>query len=104
MEEKIPYDELIYIKTEILDPIRDTLPTDKANAVFKSYQRLFPDDKQPQPCTCSSASKYWGDFIKRSKEKIEILLAEYNKPKVDLVEPKDDIIFAPSKKSRKSKS
>jgi len=111
MIEKIPYDELVYIKTQILDPIGDTLPTDKANAVFKSYQRLFPDDKQPQPCTCSSASKYWAEFIKRSREKVTELLAEYNKPKIEektieenLVESKNDIIFAPSKKGRKSKS
>lgn len=97
MEDKIPYDELVYIKTEILDPIRDTLPTDKANAVFKSYQRLFPDDKQPQPCTCSSASRYWGDFIKRSKEKVEILLQEY------LDTQKKDVNVISAKKSRKVK-
>ncbi len=95
MEEKIPYDELIYIKTEILDPIRDTLPTDKADAVFKAYQRLFPEDKQPRPCTCSSASKYWGDFIKRSKEKVEILLQEY------LDTQKKDVNVISAKKGRK---
>jgi len=95
MIEKIPYDELVYIKTEILDPIKDTLPTDKANAVFKSYQRLFPDDKQPQPCTCSSASRYWGDFIKRSKEKVEILLQEY------LDTQKKDVNVISAKKGRK---
>jgi hypothetical protein len=95
MEDKIPYDELVYIKTEILDPIRDTLPTDKADAVFKAYQRLFPEDKQPRPCTCSSASKYWGDFIKRSKEKVEILLQEY------LDTQKKDVNVTSSKKGRK---
>jgi len=103
MIEKIPYDELVYIKTQILDPIRDTLPTDKIDAVWNAYQRLFPEDKNPKPCSCSSSGKYWADFIKRSKEKIEILLVEYQTPKEDLVEPKDDIIFTPAKKGRKVK-
>jgi len=100
----IPKDELLYIKLEILDPIKDTLPTDKIDAVWNAYQRLFPEDKNPRPCSCSSAGKYWNDFIKRSKEKIEILLAEYDKPKEDLVEPKDDITFTSAKKGRKVKS
>ena len=107
----IPKDELLYIKLEILDKIKDTLPTDKADAVWNAYKRLFPEDNQPRPCTCSSAGKYWNDFIKRSREKVTELLAEYDKPKVEektveenLVESKNDIIFAPSKKGRKSKS
>ena len=107
----IPKDELLYIKLEILDPIKDTLPTDKIDAVWNAYQRLFPEDKNPRPCSCSSAGKYWNDFIKRSREKVIELLAEYDKPKVeektieeDLAVSKNDIIFAPSKKSRKSKS
>lgn len=93
--EKIPYDELVYIKTQIFDKIHDTLPTDMANATFTAFKRLFPQDTMSQPCTCSSAGKYWGEIIKRSKEELEKQLAEY------LVAQEEDVNLSKSKKSRK---
>jgi len=77
MSDKIPYDELVYIKTQILDKIKDSLPSDMAGAVFTAFKRLYPTDTMSQPCTCSSAGKYWRDIIQRSREEIEKQLAEH---------------------------
>ena len=77
MSDKIPYDELVYIKTQILDKIKDSLPSDMAGAVFTAFKRLFPSDTTIQPCTCSSASKYWRDIIQRSREEIEKQMKEH---------------------------
>ena len=90
--EKIPHEELIYIKTQILDKIKDSLPTDMADAVFKAFKRLFPQDTMSQPCTCSSAAKYWKQIIDRSRVELDRLLAE---PIVEenVVASKNDIKF-----------
>ena len=96
----IPKEELIYIKTQILDKIKDSLPTDMADAVFKAFKRLFPQDTMSQPCTCSSAAKYWKQIIDRSRVELDRLLAE---PIVEenVVASKNDITFRESKKTKR---
>ena len=96
----IPKEELIYIKTQILDKINDSLPTDMADAVFKAFKRLFPQDTMSQPCTCSSAAKYWKQIIDRSRVELDRLLAE---PIVEenVVASKNDITFREPKKTKR---
>jgi len=103
--EKIPHEELIYIKTQILDKIKDSLPTDMADAVWNAFKRVFPNDGMSRPCSCSSAGKYWGEIIKRTKEEVERLLAEPVVEEKQVEENLDivtkDITFRPSKKKGK---
>ena len=96
----IPKEELIYIKTQILDKIKDSLPTDMADAVFKAFKRLFPQDTMSQPCTCSSAAKYWKQIIDRSRVELDRLLAE---PIVEenVVASKNDITLREPKKTKR---
>ena len=106
--EKIPHEELIYIKTQILDKIKDSLPTDMADAVFKAFKRLFPQDTMSQPCTCSSAAKYWREIIDGSRNEVTRLLAEpvveEKQVEENLVTSKNDITFAPERKKKNKKS
>ena len=102
MENRIPKDELLYLKIEILDKIGQTLDTRFTDAVWNGFRRLFPTDTMNRPCSCGSAGKYWAQIIERSRVEVSKLLAEYeNEVKVDLVKPEDSITFTPSKKSKK---
>ena len=95
MSDKIPYEELMYLKLEIFDKIRDSLPTDLANPIFTAFKRLYPTDTMSQPCTCSSAGRYWKDIIDRSRVEIEKQMAEH------LATPKEDINVTPAKKGKR---
>lgn len=106
--EKIPHEELIYIKTQILDKINEQLSTDMLDAVWNAFKRLFPNDGMSRPCSCSSAGKYWREIVDRSRNEVTKLLAEpvveEKQVEEDLVTSKNDITFAPERKKKNKKS
>ena len=103
MENRIPKEELLYMKVEILDKIGPTtLDSRFVDAVWNGFRRLFPTDTMNRPCSCGSAGKYWAQIIERSRVEVSRLLAEYeNEVKVEVVEPENGITFTPVKKSKK---
>ena len=60
---------------ELSNSIRSYIPEDKASTVWDLSQKI-ENTKQPQPCTCASASSTWlkavtviRDYIKNNTDK-----------------------------------
>lgn len=43
---------------QIVESVRDRIPTDKANAVWYLHNKIL-GTKEKQPCTCASSGKHW---------------------------------------------
>jgi len=59
---------------EVIIPIKEFLPDNQLRFVWDSYMRL-EERREPQPCSCGSAAKYWAaavtslkQFIKETEE------------------------------------
>lgn len=51
-------------------PIKEFIPDSHLSLIWNFYMRL-EGRREPQPCSCASAGKYWGAAVSRLKEFIK---------------------------------